>query len=196
MHKIDAFGATVDNQFTDGNPALAVPATTVGAKWFNAVQGELVHLIEEAGIVLDDEDNTQLHAAVAELITSALAGLPTETAAYKAGTVSRDVSLANGDQAITGLGFQPRALFLFGGITGSARISWGISDGTSKFSVHDNHLASANTFGINTNFVTMQGASDLSYVSAVSFGVDGFTLSWVKSGSPTGNATLHYLAWR
>lgn len=75
MHKIDAFGATVDNQFTDGNPSLAVPATNVGAKWLNAVQGELAHLIEEAGIELDDEDNTQLFQAIAVLIAASAADI-------------------------------------------------------------------------------------------------------------------------
>lgn len=71
MHKIDSDGATIDNKFTEGNPSLSIPATIVSAAWLNAVQGELVTVIEGAGLTLltsgtDTED--QLLTAILELL--------------------------------------------------------------------------------------------------------------------------------
>lgn len=64
MHRIDGAGATVDKKFTQGNPATAVPATTVTDAWLNAVQEELTGVIEATGTALDKTDNKQLVSAV------------------------------------------------------------------------------------------------------------------------------------
>lgn len=50
MHRIDGPGATVDNKFTEGNPATAVPATDVTGDWLNDVQEELLSVLVAAGI--------------------------------------------------------------------------------------------------------------------------------------------------
>ncbi len=47
--RVDTEGATVDNKFTEGNPALAEPATVVGVDWLNDVQEELVGVVEASG---------------------------------------------------------------------------------------------------------------------------------------------------
>ena len=52
MHKIDSDGATVDNLFTEGNPATSVPATIVSAAILNAFQEEIVKVVEESGQTL------------------------------------------------------------------------------------------------------------------------------------------------
>ena len=62
MHNIDAAGND-SGTFRDPTPP-DVQGTVVDAKWLNAVQGELVNVIEGAGITLDDEDSGQLLAAV------------------------------------------------------------------------------------------------------------------------------------
>ncbi|HEU4604057.1 MAG TPA: hypothetical protein VFS24_18930 [Steroidobacteraceae bacterium] len=59
MHKVDSFGATVANEFTDGSPPT-VPRTTLQAKFMNAVQRELVGVVEQVGIALSDTDDGQL----------------------------------------------------------------------------------------------------------------------------------------
>lgn len=79
MHKIDSFGATINNEFTEGNVSLAVPATVVSADWANAVQKELVTIIEAAGLTLltsGTETGDQLLAAVQALITGGGAAAP------------------------------------------------------------------------------------------------------------------------
>lgn len=69
MFKIDSEGATAQNTFTEGNPSQGIPATVVSDDWLNAVQGELVEVVEQAGITLDKQDNTQVLEALLALIT-------------------------------------------------------------------------------------------------------------------------------
>lgn len=68
MHKIDHPTATPGGLFTIGDPVGGLPATVVTADWLNAVQGEIVSVIEGAGIELDKADNAQLLAAIQSLM--------------------------------------------------------------------------------------------------------------------------------
>jgi microcystin-dependent protein len=68
MHRIDGVGATLDNRFTQGNPATGVPATQVTPEWANAVQEEIAYVIEQAGISLNKPSNTQLRAAINSMV--------------------------------------------------------------------------------------------------------------------------------
>ena len=45
MHKIDTPDATRDGRFTEGDPTVPVPATTVSADWLNAVQDEVLAVL-------------------------------------------------------------------------------------------------------------------------------------------------------
>jgi microcystin-dependent protein len=73
MHRIDGPGATVDNKFTEGNPALAIPATTVTADILNALQEEICRVIEVGGgLTLNKANNTQLQAAINAMIAANL----------------------------------------------------------------------------------------------------------------------------
>lgn len=72
MHRIDGPGATPDSKFTEGDPVTAVPATEVTADWLNAVQEEIVNVIQAAGIALDKESNNQLQVAIRRLASASL----------------------------------------------------------------------------------------------------------------------------
>lgn len=50
MHKIDHPTATPGGLFTIGDPVGATPETVVTDDWLNAVQTELVSVIEGAGL--------------------------------------------------------------------------------------------------------------------------------------------------
>lgn len=76
MHRIDGPGATITNQFTQGNPLTATPATVVTDSWLNAVQEEIAKVIEGAGETLNKTDNTQLLQAIQQ-ITAASQGFTT-----------------------------------------------------------------------------------------------------------------------
>lgn len=69
MHRIDGEGATVDNKFTIGNPSTGVPATQVTADWLNAVQEEIIAVLDAAGITPQKTNNAQLVAAIQSLIS-------------------------------------------------------------------------------------------------------------------------------
>lgn len=64
MHKTDAAN-NVANEFSDGTPPLT-PGTSLGAKWHNTVQRELVNVVENAGpgATLDDENDGQVLEAL------------------------------------------------------------------------------------------------------------------------------------
>jgi hypothetical protein len=71
MHRIDHSTATIDNRFTEGDPQQGIPATVVTAKWLNAVQEEVVNVIEDAGMAPDDAEDNQLLAAIDQKIAAA-----------------------------------------------------------------------------------------------------------------------------
>lgn len=70
MHRIDGPGATVDNKFTEGDPAAATPATTVTDDWLNDLQENVCKVIEDAGIALSKGSDSQLKTAIANMIAN------------------------------------------------------------------------------------------------------------------------------
>lgn len=60
MFRIDSAGATVDNRFTEGDPALSIPATVVSDEWLNSVQEEIITPISEMGLTLAKANEGQL----------------------------------------------------------------------------------------------------------------------------------------
>ena len=59
MHKIDTPDATRDGRFTEGDPTVPVPATTVSADWLNAVQEEVLAVLRAAGLTPAKNNNAQ-----------------------------------------------------------------------------------------------------------------------------------------
>lgn len=74
MKKIDNATATVDNQFTGGNPVTATPATILDAEWLNVLQNEVVAVVEAGGATLDQTgvDRDQMLTAITALIAAAV----------------------------------------------------------------------------------------------------------------------------
>lgn len=69
MHKIDGPGATVTFEWTEGNPAGGIPATTITDDFMNTIQREIIDVIETgAGDTLDKPDDTQLRQAIQTMI--------------------------------------------------------------------------------------------------------------------------------
>lgn len=74
MHRIDSYGATLDNQFTEGAPGpIPVPATVVSADWLNALQEELANILEENEVELVKEDNTQIWETIEAFVVEYVA---------------------------------------------------------------------------------------------------------------------------
>ena len=96
-----------------------------------------------------------------------------------------------GNQAITGVGFTPKAYQVFFNIEATGSISWGLYDGTLAICTYQ--TATDGDFG---NYVATYIA--LLYTSAgvfaratpVSMDADGITINWTKTGSPTGTVEI------
>jgi hypothetical protein len=117
---------------------------------------------------------------------------------FKAGLFTRDISLATGTQAVTGVGFKPKAVIFFSVVPGTNLASWGQDDGTTSQSLFDAHGIGADQFGgDDTNAISVAVDTGNRYFGdLLSFDDDGFTVNWVKTGFPTGTLKVYYLALR
>ena len=68
MKRTTAEGATIDNRYTEGNPALGIPATVVGGEEMNNIQEELCNIVEDAGLTLNGSDEDQVLEALKIII--------------------------------------------------------------------------------------------------------------------------------
>ncbi len=71
MHRIDDATATIDSQFTEGDPTAGTLATVVKADWLNSVQEEIAGVVEGAGLTLSKPDQGQLLEAISTMIDAA-----------------------------------------------------------------------------------------------------------------------------
>ena len=116
--------------------------------------------------------------------------------APKVMVLTRDLSLSSGAVATTGVGFRPRGLVAMGGINGVANnvtnlglfTGAGASGNVGLFSTNAATCTSANFF----SFLDATGANN-QVAGVTSFDTDGFTLTWTKTGSPTGTVTIYIL---
>lgn len=111
---------------------------------------------------------------------------------------TRDLSIASGTQTITGLGFQPSLVIFLANLGTNAATSIGVDNSSSVFSVYNNHNAVANAWNNTINFslnIILSGAN-FQQGKITSFTSDGFVITWTKTGSPTGTATIGFLAFK
>lgn len=113
--------------------------------------------------------------------------------------VSRDLTVATGGVAYTGMGFQPTTCFASGQVAAS------LTQYTQLFGMSDANRAAISTiiYGsvINTNngnFIMMGDTAGTAFQTATvtSYDADGFTLAWTKTGTPTGTATIYVMCYR
>jgi len=69
MKRID----TPDGRFAAGDPVTRKPGSLVTSTWMNALQDEICNVIEQAGLTLDENDQTQLRTAIGNMISGAIA---------------------------------------------------------------------------------------------------------------------------
>lgn len=77
----------VNGKFIDEDPLAATPGSLIPSAWGNAVTQELLKVIEDAGLVPAEEDNTQLSQAIEKLVGDVAIGFATKEEA-EAGTES------------------------------------------------------------------------------------------------------------
>lgn len=116
---------------------------------------------------------------------------------FYTGSTTRNLVTASGTQAITGVGFRPKAVFLIAGVSGTNAFSAGFDNAVNSSSGY-NQIAGGGLWSVSTpgSVSLITGLSDQQVASVSSMDIDGFTLNWSKTGSPTGIATVTFLAMR
>ena len=118
---------------------------------------------------------------------------------------TRDMTLATGSQAVTGVGFVPKMIVVYASQSNlTQQASWGFTSsifGVSlpQRSIHDNGYFLADAFFNNTVPIRIrQDVTDtIRYRGTVaSFDSDGFTIDWIKQGATTGSMTCTALCVR
>lgn len=113
------------------------------------------------------------------------------------GTFSRDTTLASGTQSVTGVGFRPYFLYFLGAEGGTREVTWGFENGTTRQGIAAEGGAAGTTFapqaGRSARFD--EGGSNIYDITSATMDIDGFTVTWDKTGSPTGTVTVQYMAF-
>jgi hypothetical protein len=108
---------------------------------------------------------------------------------------TRDLTTASGNQAITGVGFQPTCVIMLAMLS-SSYASVGFAD-SGKVARCVNTAAAGSGWDWSTSLGLIFSSSGNYQRGAVnSYDSDGFTIAWTKTGSPTGTAQLFFLCLR
>jgi len=109
------------------------------------------------------------------------------------GSLTRDLTLASGAVAITGVGFRPSKVRFKAAVNGTAIFSIGESGGVGNCAYYSAYASTANA--IDTANAIAALTASVAYQNAVAtMNVDGFTLTWTKVGAPTGTLSIVYVA--
>ncbi|MEW6184707.1 MAG: hypothetical protein AB1585_03090, partial [Thermodesulfobacteriota bacterium] len=111
------------------------------------------------------------------------------------GTFEHDLSAASGTQEITGVGFKPSMIIILSARSNSPGFCLGFDDGSNHYHILNydisNIVGSGYSLGWADSTVTNYATGAIT-----TLGSDGFTVTWTKTGSPTGTLIASYLALR
>ena len=116
----------------------------------------------------------------------------TETA-----VITKDLSDTDGTtDTVSSLSFQPRLVMFFAGVSEKNTASWGADDGTtaSVLAQRNNNNMVANTS--KSIWLVMASGAAIASGEITSISSTGFTLTWAKSGSPSGTVTIIALCFK
>jgi hypothetical protein len=125
--------------------------------------------------------------ADAKMFMNAAGTLPEWAAGIYVGSFTRVLSTASGNVAYTGIGFKPRVLIQLGGLSGGG-VGVGLGDIAKQAAITDGGY-------MVPSFIYIEN-SGAQRADIISFEADGFTLAWVKIGSPTATITIYFIASR
>jgi hypothetical protein len=180
-------------------------AATLGAGWFVNYRndGNGVITLDPAGAeTIDGASTSELFQGESCIVMCDGTGLKTvgkPGVKSKLGAFSRDISLA-GNQSITGVGFRPSVVIFFATVSSAPNVaSWAFDTGTGfSRSIGDRGQTTPDSYFFHTagSIVLEPELANASAANIASMDVDGFTLTWSKTNSPTGMADVLYLAFR
>lgn len=108
---------------------------------------------------------------------------------------TRDASAASGDVAYTGVGFVPTSIIAVAGIEGTVPLCIGGADSAKAGKTVEQYYGGLVTkYDYLIGLDVSSGNQQRAIVST--FDSDGFTLTWTKTGSPTGTINGFFLCFR
>lgn len=182
---VGALTGTASGNLVSGG-ALGTPSsgtlTNVSGTAANLTAGHVTTNANLTGDVTSSGNATTL-AAAARLFS-------------KVKTITRDMSTATGDVAYTGVGFTPTSLIGIGAVTGGLTFGVGVADSAKAGSEIESYAA--NTMQqTNTSFLKFAVSAGNDQAATVkTYDADGFTLTWTKTGTPTGSIAIAVLCFR
>mgnify|MGYP001561125910 CR=1 FL=1 len=112
------------------------------------------------------------------------------------GEASRDTTLASGTQDIT-LTFNPTSVYVVCQQSSSREMSVGFSLGGGVDFVQFDASASAGTYSYDNVFsIYDDESSGNTYTGSITMGTNKFTITWTKTGTPSGTLRILYFAQR
>lgn len=155
-----------------------------------------------SGTAVKDEDNMASNSATAVATQQSIkAYIDTQIAAItrlqsKIIYATRDLAASSGDVSYTGAGFKPTVIIAFGSMDNFFISSFGFSDSSlGKRAVWTQPASS--TFLGRENLVFFSTAVGSDQIAVVkSYDDDGFTLTWAKTGTPSGTSAIAFLCFR
>lgn len=143
-------------------------------------------------ILLHKDDDNIVQTTIIPTSGQAVVKTPVSSTSV---TFTRDMTTATGTQAVTGVGFTPTAIVFLYAINGTAQEGVGFSD-SAKAGRNRSYLTGSGWF-VGTNAITASPSSGNYQIGDVStYDSDGFTISWAKTGAPTGTLTVYALCLR
>lgn len=115
---------------------------------------------------------------------------------FKVGSFSRDMSVGSGTQAITGIGFAPKAVIFLGVKAGTVVASWGVNDGTNAAAFFKIANTANYSYTFSSIFASVTTGVDEYSGLITTLGADGYTITWTRTGTPTGDLQVLFLALR
>jgi hypothetical protein len=114
-------------------------------------------------------------------------------------SASRNMTLPSGTQTTTSIPFKPSAVIFFSARGGSVgEMCMGLDDGTRSHSITDFYNTTPDIWSENTSFSIRinQGGGNTYEGTITAFTADGFTITWTRTGAPTGIVGFYYMAFR
>lgn len=113
---------------------------------------------------------------------------------FETGTFTRDISTTGSQEVNLSGAFQPKALLFLCSFT-SYGMSFGAYDGTTASFGYAVGTTPTYSYG-GTYCVVISDGTNTAYATPNSLDSDGFTVTWTKANSPTGTATITYIAYK
>lgn len=141
-------------------------------------------------------EEVSLTATSTQINNVALGGVTTR---LKSGivTLTRDLSTATGDVTYTGLDFTPTSIKAIGVVDGTAFVSEGFSDSTlTSQCIYQYTDTGVNKWSYSAGLLAMSPTISAYQVATVkSYNSNGVTLTWTKTSTPTGTATIRLICY-